>query len=944
MNIYDIINRARSLREEYRLDSVTPERLGALHEDTLTYINQYQLLASSPAIQKTFVSVSAMQGSASPTSDLTGRPLKAGQLVVIVPSDQTDSTAGDVYRYDGPSGSTSKWTFVAKLGAVPADSELSATSTNPPQNRAVTEKLTELESEIDELIFDINAYRGDYTPFTDREKARAAAPYSKIGKKGLILKYLTTEGWVIEMQITDGYSSKDDGWATIYNGNDERMRNMATDMFGLVSMPLFQVMNDYTINDDYILKIYEDFNVFSSTRVSLYKTIPAQELTLPNDTYWSACLVFDINNKQFETSLKVFSLISSSTFTNPQKEDGKLYIPILWCLSNRNKIESRQDIRSFYPQAKPVYNTPTALVTSPYRGVYLPSGKINRVLVNVVDTTADLSFYKLNLKTKQIELIKTFASTSLRKGLQMLDFDTSVVVGGENQIVFSGKVGYRFIDAMDITVYSYYPETKKIEFSHNTTLLFGLVYGYTDMYDATSEYPKMMDLILQGETISNIPTPTDINNCTAALSNVGYVGQLVTGGIKVVSIDVNVRNVSENIHIITYNTITGKTEELKSVTPTSVGILNIPFNSPIKLGEIQILVHGGIGFKSMSQGYSNFVGANIEYNYSGSGVFTIGKVTTIAWGIRYNVAEPIALVDYIANFTLDYYLSFDTTSVRTEIINVEDFDNNLRKAFQSISPSVSKRFVIEMPEGIYDVKSWFTDDEIAKEESRFMGGLQVPNYVKLLGVGARDKIILKWDNSGNVHYGQISTLNMKDWNELENLTIVGNNVRYAVHDDYQASKAARHLRVVNCDFQITDGSRAWGAGHNGGYDGEFINCKFSLFRGTGYVQNYTYIEPFVLHDNIDSVGDSKVLFENCRFYNEYTNRPCLAFGMNANKNKDITRAVVNGCKMNTYLKMSGNDNICTGRVTGYANVMGSVPQIEGAEQDEDIVDILWSQL
>ena len=147
MNIYDIINRARSLREEYRLDSVTPERLGALHEDTLTYINQYQLLASSPAIHKTFVSVSAMQGSASPTSDLTGRPLKAGQLVVIVPSDQTDSTAGDVYRYDGPSGSTSKWTFVAKLGAVPADSELSATSTNPPQNRAVTEKLTELESE-----------------------------------------------------------------------------------------------------------------------------------------------------------------------------------------------------------------------------------------------------------------------------------------------------------------------------------------------------------------------------------------------------------------------------------------------------------------------------------------------------------------------------------------------------------------------------------------------------------------------------------------------------------------------------------------------------------------------------------------------------------------------------------------------------------------------------
>lgn len=794
------------------------------------------------------------------------------------------------------------------------------------------------EENINSVIFDVNAYKGDYTPFSSRGNARAAAPYSQIGKKGLILKYLTTVGWVVEMQITDVYSSQDDGWATIYNGNDERMRNMATDMFGLVSIPLFQVIG-------YTLKIYEGFNVFSSTRVSTYKTIPAQELTLPNDVYWSACLVFDINNKQFETSLKVFSLISSSTYTNPTKEDGKLYIPILWCLGNSHQIESRQEIKSFYPQARPIYNTPTALATSPYRGVYLPSGKINKVLVNMVDTTADLSFYKLNLKTKQIELIKTFASTSLVKGLQMLEFDTSVVVGGENQIVFSGQVGYKFVDEMDITVYSYYPETKEIQFIHNATLLFGLVFRYTDMYDATSEYSNIIDLILQGESISTIPTPTDINNCTVALSNVGYVGQFVAGGIKVVSIDVNVRNVSEDIKIITYNMTTGKTEELKSITPTSVGILNIPFDSPIELGKIQILVHGGIGYDYDSEGYGNFIGANIAYNYSESGVFEIGKVSIIAWGIRYNVAEPITLVDYTNNFILDYYLSLDdTASVRTEIINVADYDNNLRNAFQSISPSVSKRFIIEIPEGVYDVKSWFTDEEIAIEQSRFMGGLQVPNYVKLLGVGARDKIILKWDNSGNTHYGQISTLNMKDWNELENLTIVGNNVRYAVHDDYQASKAARYLRVVNCDFQITDGSRAWGAGHNGGYDGEFINCKFSLFRGTGYVQSYTYIEPFVLHDNTDSVGDSKVLFENCRFYNEYTDRPCLTFGMSANENKDITRVVVNGCKMNTYLKMYGNDTICTGRVTGYADVMGSAPQVEGAEQGEDIVDILWSQL
>ena len=150
MNIYDLISRAQKLRKETQLDSVSPDRVGGLHEDTLKYINEFQLLASSPSLHKIYASVSAMQSDKSPKSDLTGKPLKPGQLVVIVPANQTDATAGDVYRYDGPSGNTSAWTFVAKIGTVPADAELSATSTNPPQNKVVTEKLTELESKSEE--------------------------------------------------------------------------------------------------------------------------------------------------------------------------------------------------------------------------------------------------------------------------------------------------------------------------------------------------------------------------------------------------------------------------------------------------------------------------------------------------------------------------------------------------------------------------------------------------------------------------------------------------------------------------------------------------------------------------------------------------------------------------------------------------------------------------
>lgn len=148
MNIYDLISRAQKLRQETKLDSVSPDRVGALCEDTLKYINEFQLLASSPSLHKIYASVSAMQADKSPQSDLTGKALKLGQLVVIVPANQSDATAGDVYRYDGPSGNTSAWTFVAKIGAVPADAVLNATSANPVQNKVVTEKLTELSAEM----------------------------------------------------------------------------------------------------------------------------------------------------------------------------------------------------------------------------------------------------------------------------------------------------------------------------------------------------------------------------------------------------------------------------------------------------------------------------------------------------------------------------------------------------------------------------------------------------------------------------------------------------------------------------------------------------------------------------------------------------------------------------------------------------------------------------
>lgn len=119
MTIYDIIAKAESLKTETALDSITPKRVGEILVETLNALNEYQIQSGGLSIQKIYDSISAMQSDLEPISDLTGRPLRRGQLVVIVPAYQDDPTAGDVYRYNG----SLSWTYVAKIGGSLGESD-----------------------------------------------------------------------------------------------------------------------------------------------------------------------------------------------------------------------------------------------------------------------------------------------------------------------------------------------------------------------------------------------------------------------------------------------------------------------------------------------------------------------------------------------------------------------------------------------------------------------------------------------------------------------------------------------------------------------------------------------------------------------------------------------------------------------------------------------------
>lgn len=119
-NIYDIISRANSLRNETALNSITPDRAGSIMYDTLLYINTMQLQQSNPLlISKIYATVSAMEADSAPVSDITGQALKEGQVVCIVTSSTSSADYGVIYRYNGTSDGVSSWTACGKLGSLP---------------------------------------------------------------------------------------------------------------------------------------------------------------------------------------------------------------------------------------------------------------------------------------------------------------------------------------------------------------------------------------------------------------------------------------------------------------------------------------------------------------------------------------------------------------------------------------------------------------------------------------------------------------------------------------------------------------------------------------------------------------------------------------------------------------------------------------------------------
>lgn len=137
--IYSLLKRAKELKNKSQVDSITPEEVGKLHEDTLAYIASLEQSADGLGIKKVYQSKSTMEADTDPVGT-NGKTLRYGQLVSIYDDAHADSSEnGNIYAYQKPG-----WLLMGKVGdkvTLPIVQEVGNSEDSVMSQKAVTDAI-----------------------------------------------------------------------------------------------------------------------------------------------------------------------------------------------------------------------------------------------------------------------------------------------------------------------------------------------------------------------------------------------------------------------------------------------------------------------------------------------------------------------------------------------------------------------------------------------------------------------------------------------------------------------------------------------------------------------------------------------------------------------------------------------------------------------------------
>lgn len=232
----------------------------------------------------------------------------------------------------------------------------------------------------------------------------------------------------------------------------------------------------------------------------------------------------------------------------------------------------------------------------------------------------------------------------------------------------------------------------------------------------------------------------------------------------------------------------------------------------------------------------------------------------------------------------------------------------------------------------YDLMNDITSSDLTTESSFI--GLVVPANCKLLGMGSREQnkvsLTLPSGTDSGVAF-RISTVNLVENAELENMWFYGNGCRYACHDDTQTYNPEWKLKTIrNCRFTSdhTNQHRSYGAGYRSGVNWRFENCIFENINGE---ETEFGNAAFSAHNNNAMSKAANITFVNCQASGGH------AFGfesLNSTTGQDYDNAKTMisfyGCKATTHVwdrpiqtSITAADAPLEVCVTGFGNNFGN---------------------
>lgn len=315
------------------------------------------------------------------------------------------------------------------------------------------------------------------------------------------------------------------------------------------------------------------------------------------------------------------------------------------------------------------------------------------------------------------------------------------------------------------------------------------------------------------------------------------------------------------------------------------------------------------------------------------------------------------------------------------IINVEPSEKRHiitvgnEKDFASIKEAVAS-IADSSKNNIYDI---YIDDGVYEEYA-----ITLPDYVNLIGAsGNREKCVIKGELPDSASANEItvnSTLNLKDSNVLENLTITAKNLRYPIHSESGGTHTNWVQILNNCYVEHLGNTspnnawtsyHAWGEGASSGAYAEFNNCVFKSPAEPWYVHEFAYLpdipRPYhhilnncqiintkvsdtpswLITAKIDNTKNSDIIntidFNNCVFYNGeiLVNNVC-SININIHGSNNVAIKVVNEYPNTDYTNIKtyvGTEPVKKGTVLKYGNGINLVEKANESTPAEMIAGV-----